>query len=239
MVNVSACPTDIREIVVARTDLAAFIALGAALFIAVGDVVQQRSAHNIGGQPTSHRALYKLLVRSRQWWFGTGAAAIGFGLQAVALGLGSVLMVQALLVCSLLFALPIGARLARHRITAWQWMWALVLAVSVTFIVVVGDPRAGHAHASWTTWAVIIATMGPALALCLIGADVLSGPISAVLLAVASGSLWGVFAVLTKGVVDRLDAGLSEMLRAPSFTRGSRSSSSPPPGSSRRFIPVH
>ena len=35
------------------------------------------------------------------------------------------------------------------------------------------------------------------------------------LLAVVSGALWGVFAVLTKGVVDRLDDGLWALLRTP------------------------
>ena len=61
------------------------------------------------------------------------------------------------------------------------------------------------------------AVLGPALVLCLVGARMWSGPISAVLLAVVSGALWGLFAVLTKAVVDRLDvtAGCGELLRTP------------------------
>jgi drug/metabolite transporter (DMT)-like permease len=46
-----------------------------------------------------------------------------------------------------------------------------------------------------------------------------SGPASAVLLAVVSGALWGLFAVLTKAVVGRLDVtnldGVLELLRTP------------------------
>ncbi len=65
----------------------------------------------------------------------------------------------------------------------------------------------------------VAAVLGPALALCLVGARVWSGPVGAVLLAVVSGALWGLFAVLTKGVVDRLDvsswAGLGELLGTP------------------------
>jgi drug/metabolite transporter (DMT)-like permease len=53
------------------------------------------------------------------------------------------------------------------------------------------------------------------LVLCVVGARIWSGPISAVLLAVVSGALWGLFAVLTKGVVDRLDDGLWALLRTP------------------------
>ena len=51
--------------------------------------------------------------------------------------------------------------------------------------------------------------------LCVVGARHLVGPVSAVLLALVSGALWGVFAVLTKGVVDRLDDGLWALVRTP------------------------
>jgi drug/metabolite transporter (DMT)-like permease len=51
--------------------------------------------------------------------------------------------------------------------------------------------------------------------LCVVGARIWPGTVGAVLLAVVSGALWGVFAVLTKGVVDRLDDGLLPLLRTP------------------------
>lgn len=94
-------------------------------------------------------------------------------------------------------------------------MWAVVLAGSVAVVVTVGNPQAGQSRASLATWAAVIAVMGPALVLCLIGARIWSGSVSAVLLAVVSGSLWGVFAVLTKGVVDQLDDGMFALLRTP------------------------
>jgi len=53
------------------------------------------------------------------------------------------------------------------------------------------------------------------MVLCVVGARIWSGTVSAVLLAVVSGALWGVFAVLTKGVVERLDGGLLALLRTP------------------------
>ncbi len=51
--------------------------------------------------------------------------------------------------------------------------------------------------------------------LCLLGARIWSGPVRAVLLGLVSGSLWGLFAVLTKGVVDRLGDGIWAVLRTP------------------------
>jgi drug/metabolite transporter (DMT)-like permease len=199
----------------AKADIAALLALGAALFIAIGDVIHQRSAHDVTDEPVGHVELFMRLLRDGQWWLGSLVAAVGFALQAAALGLGSVLLVQALLVTSLLFALPMSAKLANRRVTRWEWMWAVVLAGSVAVIVTVGNPQAGQSRASLETWAAVVAVMGPALVLCVIGARIWSGSVSAVLLALVSGSLWGVFAVLTKGVVDQLDDGIWALLRTP------------------------
>jgi drug/metabolite transporter (DMT)-like permease len=199
----------------AKADIAVLLALGAAFFIAIGDVMHQRSAHEVSDEPVSHVELFMRLLRDGQWWLGSVVAAVGFALQAAALGFGSVLLVQALLVTSLLFALPISARLSHRRVTRWEWTWAALLAVAVAVIVIVGNPTAGHSRASLETWTAVIAVLGPALVLCVVGARIWSGPVSAVLLAVVSGALWGLFAVLTKGVVDRLDDGLLALLRTP------------------------
>jgi drug/metabolite transporter (DMT)-like permease len=198
-----------------KADIAALLAVGAAFFIAVGDVIHQRTAHEVTDEPVSHVELFMRLLRDRQWWLGSVVAAVGFALQAAALGFGSVLLVQALLVTSLLFALPISARFSHRPVTRWQWTWAALLAAAVAVIVTVGNPTAGHSRASLETWTAVIAVLGPAMVLCVVGARIWSGPVSAVLLAVVSGALWGLFAVLTKGVVDRLDDGLWALLRTP------------------------
>ena len=198
-----------------KADIAALLALGAAFFIAVGDVMHQRSAHDVTDEQVSPLALFMRLLRDRQWWLGSAVSGAGFALQAAALGFGSVLLVQAVLVTSLLFALPINARLTHHKVTRFQWMWAAVLATSVVVIVTVGNPTEGHSRASFETWSLVLLVLGPALVACVIGSRIFSGPVSAVLLAIVSGALWGLFAVLTKGVVDRLDDGIVEVLKTP------------------------
>ncbi|OBG86290.1 hypothetical protein A5699_22025 [Mycobacterium sp. E802] len=198
-----------------RADLAVLLALGAALFIAVGDVIHQHSAQRVTEEPVGSVGLFARLLRDRRWWLGSLVAAAGFGLQAAALGLGSVLLVQALLVTSLLFALPLNARLTHRRLTRWEWLWAALLAGAVAVIVTIGNPTAGHARAPLEAWALVTAVVVPALILCLAGARRWRGPAGAMLLAVVSGTLWGVFAVLTKGVVDRLGAGFWPLLASP------------------------
>ncbi len=195
--------------------VAALLALGAALFIAIGDVMHQRQAHEVTDEPVGHLELFLRLLRDRRWWLGSGVSAVGFVLQAAALGLGSVLLVQALLVTSLLFALPINAHQRHRRLTRAEWIWAVLLAASVILIVTVGNPTAGHSRASPATWAVVTGVLGTVLVVCVVAANAVGGPVSAVLLAVVSGTLWGVFAVLTKGVVHLLADGVGPLLRSP------------------------
>lgn len=198
-----------------NADIAAVLAAGAALFIAIGDVIHQRSAHEVTHERVGHMELFMRLLRDGRWWLGSVVAAVGFGLQAAALGLGSVLLVQAVLVSALLFALPMSARLAHRRVTRWEWLWAVLLAAAVAVIVTVGNPQAGESRASLQTWTLVVVVMAPLLIACVLGAGLRSGAVSAVLLAVVSGSLWGVFAVLTKGVVDQLGHGVWAELRTP------------------------
>jgi drug/metabolite transporter (DMT)-like permease len=200
---------------VAKADIAAVLALVAALFIAISDAVQQRLAHDVTDERVGAIALFTRLLRNPRWWLGSLIAAVGFALQAAALGLGSVVLVQALFVTSLLFALPISAKLGHRKVTPSEWIWAVLLAASVAVFVTVGDPQAGHSRAPLGTWIVVVAVMGPALVLCLLGARIGSGPVRAVLLGLVSGSLWGLFSVLTKGVVDRLGDGIWAVLRTP------------------------
>jgi drug/metabolite transporter (DMT)-like permease len=199
----------------AKADIAVLLALGAALFIAIGDVMHQRSTHEVTDANVGHLDLFLALLKDKGWWLGSAVAAIGFALQAAALGFGSVLLVQALLVTALLFALPINARLSHRKVTRWEWTWAALLAVSVAVIVTVGNPTEGHSRASLETWTLVIAVLGPLLVACVVAASMLSGPVSAVLLAIVSGALWGLFAVLTKGVVELLGRGIWPLLRAP------------------------
>lgn len=203
----------------AQTEIAILLALAAAFFIAVGDVIHQRSAHEVTDEPVGHLELFGRLLRDGRWWLGSGVAAAGFALQAAALGLGSVLLVQALLVTSLLFALPFNAWLSHRRVTRWEWLWAVLLAGAVAVIVTVGNPAEGASRGSAGTWIGVAAVLGPVLVACAVGARIWPGQVSAMLMAVVSGALWGLFAVLTKAVVHRLDvtsvAAAVELVRTP------------------------
>jgi drug/metabolite transporter (DMT)-like permease len=197
-----------------KADFAALIALCAALASATGDVVRQRSAQEITDKQVGHLELFRLSLRDARWWLGGGGAVANYSLQAAALALGSVMLVTALQVTSLLFALPIYARLAGHRVTRWEWMWAALLAAALAVVVTVGAPSTGKSRGSPQTWIAVVVVMGPILVLCVLGAR-LWARLAPVLLAVVAGSSLALFAVLTKSAVGAVSGGLGALLRAP------------------------
>jgi drug/metabolite transporter (DMT)-like permease len=198
-----------------KTEFAALLALCAALCIAIGDVLQQRAAHRITDKSVGHIELFARLLRNQRWWWGTLLLAGSIALQAAALGQGSVLLVQALLALSLLFALPINARLSHRTMTGGEWIWAGLLTAAVIVIVTVGHPQAGRSSAALATWAPVAFVLGPLLVACVVIGRIRGGAVAAALFAFVSGSLWGVFAVLTKEAVARLGEGGWAVARTP------------------------
>lgn len=198
-----------------HTLIAALLSLSSALCIATGDVLQQRAAQRITDRALGSVELFANLLRSQRWWWGTLLLAASIALQVAALGEGSVLLVQALLMSSVLFALPLNARLSHRTVTGGEWVWAALLTAAVVVVVVVGNPQAGHSGASLRTWAVVAIVLGPLLVGCVVAGRIRGGAVAAVLFAFVSGALWGAFAALTKEVVARLGDGLGAVTRAP------------------------
>lgn len=199
----------------AHANIAALLAVSSALCVASGDVLQQRATHCIADRSVGTVELFAGLLRNQRWWWGALLLVASIALQAAALGEGSVLMVQALLTSSVLFALPIDAWFSHRTVTGGEWVWAALLTAAVIVVVVVGNPEAGHAGASLRTWAAVAVVLGPLLVGCAVAGRIWGGAAAAALFAFVSGSLWGVFAVLAKEVVARLGDGAGAVIRIP------------------------
>jgi hypothetical protein len=205
-----------EEVAVDKADIAALLALLAALASAIGNVVRQKSAHEVTDKKVGQVALFRMSVRDRLWQLGAVMAIANYVLQAAALSMGSVMLVTGLQVTALLFALPMYARMMHQRVSRWEWVWAAVLAGALAVVVTVGNPTAGHWRASVGTWTMVALTLGPALLLCMLGARIWAGrAIAALLLAVVAGAELALFAVLAKGVVDVLGRDPGAVFRTP------------------------
>lgn len=187
--------------------VAIFSGLLAAFCAAVGIVVRQRAAQTVAGGEAESGALVASLVREPSWWAGTLAAIAGYVFQALALAHGSLLLVQPLLVSSLLFALPLSARV-RHQHVRWaEWGWAALLTAALAVFVLVGQPREGHNRPPIPAWTLALAVTVPIVIVCIVAARRAVGRGRAMLLAVAVAVLLGMVAVLTKICTHRFAVG--------------------------------
>lgn len=139
-------------------------ALAAALLFAVAAVAQQRAAAAV----PAGDSLVRTLLRSPRWWAGIIGDGGGYGLQVAALALGPVLLVQPLLVTSLVFALPIAARVDHRTVGRRTWAAALLLLAALACFLVVGAPTSGNPTAPLRDWAVPLAVLLGAVVLAVV-----------------------------------------------------------------------
>src|SRR5439155_1969320 len=103
------------------------------------------------------------LLRNPGWVLGLGCDVLGYLLQFVALGHGPLVVVQPLLVCGLLFALPLGAAWAGRRLGRRDWVAALMVCVGLAVFLTVAGPRSGHNNVRPLVWILLLATSGGAV----------------------------------------------------------------------------
>jgi drug/metabolite transporter (DMT)-like permease len=182
------------------------LALIAAAIFALGTVLQQRVAMTAPDQ-VAHSPLFMLrLARSPAWLAGIAATGLGFLFHAAALGAGQLALVQPILALTLVFALPLGARLSSQRIEPVDVRASLLLMAALGAFLAISNPAAGIEDPSGTSWLLLGGPLALLSAL-LTWQGVRRRPaLKATLAGTATGVLFGLHGALTKGVVEQLDA---------------------------------
>lgn len=180
--------------------LAVLFALASSLVIAWGTVVRHRIA-KAPESPAAQSVLFTAIKRP-MWWVGTASALAGYGLQIVALGFGTLLVVQPILVLSLMFTLPLSARYDRRRLAVDEMSWAGVLTIAVGTLVILGDPSPGLEQPPMNRWLPAIAIGAVVLLLLGFWATRTTENLRALLFGMVTGGIYGYVAVLSKATVD-------------------------------------
>lgn len=186
------------------------LALVAALFFAFGTVLQQKAGLE---KPTESEGAGLLVQMAKRpvWLAGIAADAIGFLCQAVALAVGRLAVVQPLLVSTVVFALPLGAKLTGQKVRRVDVGAALLVVVALIAFLTIAEPSGGRDDAPLGEWLI---TGGICAALCvplvLLGRFG-SAPKRAAMLGTATGILFALSAALTKVVADQFDEELFEV----------------------------
>ena len=187
------------------------LALLAALAFALGSALQQRGTLETEAGEGDPRFLVQIL-RKRVWLVGAGLQGVGWLFQALALGAGSLVIVQSLITLSLVFALPIGAWVTDQRVTRRAVAGASATLVGIVVFIAVGQPASGTSAASPGALAVWCGIAAAAI----VGLAALAarrrGPVAATLFATSAGVGYGLQAAATKVFVAQLGGGLAAIL---------------------------
>lgn len=184
-------------------------AFGSSLAFALASVLQQQSAHRVGAGRKEVGPLFLLLalLKSPAWVIGVASDVAGYGLQALALHQGPMVVVQPVLAAGLFFAMAMAAIRSRVAFSHRDWLGAAGIVVGLSVFLAEGRPAAGAFNTSGKLWAVVMAgTLVPAVVLVLAGRRS-GGRHRAALLALAAGDMYGLSAALTKTSAHLLVAG--------------------------------
>ncbi|MGI9005329.1 MAG: DMT family transporter [Streptosporangiaceae bacterium] len=127
--------------------LAIGLAITAAATFAVANVVQQRVAARLRTDPAFDSAVLLRLLRQPLWLAGLGLVILSLSLQATALGLGRLVVIEPVLASSLLFALALSARVDRRRMRPVEWLAALATFAGLVVFLSVARPSGGTSTA--------------------------------------------------------------------------------------------
>ena len=191
---------------------AAVIALLAALCFALSTVTQHRAAGRVAPSTGAGSPPLWRLAANPLWLLGVLAGAAALALQALALSLGQLVVVQPLLVTGMLFAIPASVLLERSRPRLDQWAWAVAVVVGVVVFLTAAHPARGTTLADLGLLAATTSATGAAGALAVALAFGPGRHHRAWLLGLAAGTAFGLTSVLLKQVVGQLSASPDRLL---------------------------
>ncbi|MGH3318837.1 MAG: DMT family transporter [Streptosporangiaceae bacterium] len=192
-------------------------ALAGAFFYALSAALEQRQAAVAPTGRALHPAFVLDLARRPLWLAGFAAGIVGAGLHVVALGIGSLALVQPVGVTMLLFAIPIGAAL-RGRRPARGDLWAAVaVVVGLGGFLATLRPTPAWPDLGGFDLIVVAGLAGAGLALALVAGRGTGVPRS-LALACGAGVAFGVTSALIRVLAYRAtDAGVSGLIGWPSL----------------------
>jgi drug/metabolite transporter (DMT)-like permease len=194
-------------------ELAAVLALLAAVSFALAATLWQKAALSLTGVSVRHPKSFLILLTRWVWLLGLVAQIVGVALQAAALDRGRVSIIQPLLVTTVIWALPLGYFLTHQAIGGREVSGAAIIVVGLALFASFGDPAAGVANAPGSDWAAAILVILAACAALLLFANRGSLSTRAAVLGTIAGLLYGLSATLMKPVVEGVHAeGLADVI---------------------------
>ena len=195
------------------TGVAVLVALAAAALFALSTSVQHHTATEAPSHVRGGPSLMAHLLRHPRWLAGQATSVLAFLLHATALKLGTLTVVQPVLVSGLVFTLPVRALMDHRRPTRSELAGAVVTAIGLALFLVVARPAGGQAAPDRLRAAVLLAA-GAALAVVSARSAARAGQtkLGGLLLGFAAGELSGLAAGVLKLTTEEVTQGLGALV---------------------------
>jgi hypothetical protein len=180
--------------------LAIVFALAGAASYSVAAVTQQQAAFGLTSQAAVDPAVLLRLARRRRWLLGLVAVIAGYALQAAALGVGRLVVVEPVFPAGLLFALMLAARSEGRRLRHSEWTAAVATVAGLAIFLVAAEPSSGSTTAPTSELTLAAGTAAGIAAVCCLLAVRVTKAHRALVLSVGGGVGAGVTDALTKTV---------------------------------------
>jgi len=188
--------------------LAALCAVVAATSYGISNVLQQHEAEQLAESETLKLGFLARLARRPKWLIGIGADVGGYVFEALALGIGTLVVVEPIMATSLLASLFFGALIHHRVITAADWVAASVFAVGISVFLLIVRPDHGADVAPVHAWLIAAPLIVAFVLGCVALARARSGAWRAMFLGLGAGTLFGTSALLTRAFVSYLGSGI-------------------------------
>ncbi|HXX91102.1 MAG TPA: DMT family transporter [Acidimicrobiales bacterium] len=175
------------------------LALFASISFALGNAMQQRGALRTTARGEDPR-FFLQLFRHPVWVAGGLLQIAGFAGQVVALDIGSLLLVQVVIVSNFVIALPMGVWLTDQVVRPHHLLGAASTVAGLVLFVVGGQPGGGTNHVAVAAWAVTLALFALACAGLDLGSRRATAGPAAALLGAAAGLAFGLQAGQVKSL---------------------------------------
>jgi len=141
----------------------------------------------------------KQLLKHPAWLVGSILFYVAGAIHLVALSLGSLAVVQPLIVTELIFIPPIAAVLSKIAVSRRDWMWILIVAAALGVFLAVAQPTEGNSQAATLRWIIAVGTMLVVFAALMIVGRRLEPTPRAAVLGTATGIVNALYVVAAKG----------------------------------------
>jgi drug/metabolite transporter (DMT)-like permease len=185
--------------------LASAACYGIAAVLQHHEAIKERTTASGGG-------LLGRLVRRPVWLLGSALEGVGYGFQFLALRRGSLALVEPILVLSLVFALPVAARLEHRRVTSHEVGAAVLTVAGLAIFQRVARPALGHPSAPAFDWVILSVAIAAGCGTLAFLARRGTPKQAALLFAAGSGTAFGYVAAVTERTGHLLDRGVLHVL---------------------------